>query len=114
MTTPNQPAPTSLETLLGMGHFEMGGGDTNYGQGIDENFVTDLVTIPFANLGNMLEVLAQVLLKLPAEALKAFESLIPGGFGGDGSTGSMVGSILGILDPRKAVQTVEDFLAWVA
>jgi hypothetical protein len=113
LTTPNQPAPEGLNKLMGVGHYEIGGADTRYGQGIEEDFVTNLVTIPFANFGDMLGVLAQVLLKLPMEALAAFSSLVPDWIDGGETHGSAIEKILGILDPRQALQSVEDFLTWV-
>jgi hypothetical protein len=114
MTTPNQPAPADLDRLLGIGHYQMGGGGTNYGQAVDENFVNNVTGVTTPNFGNMLAVLAEVLLKIPGDILgSVFGGLVPGGLGGDGSQGSVVDGILGLLDPRKAVQTVEDFLTWV-
>ncbi|AUV61990.1 minor tail protein [Mycobacterium phage SWU2] len=114
MTTPNQPAPDSLDTLLGVGHFEVGGADTNYGQNIDENFVTDLVTVPFATFGNMLEVLAMVLTRIPAEALKALEPLIPDFIDGGGNWGEgIVGKIIQALDPRRIPYYFDQFEEWL-
>ncbi|AJD82450.1 minor tail protein [Mycobacterium phage Sheen] len=114
MTTPNQPAPDSLNTLLGIGHFEIGGSDTNYGQNIDENFVTDLVTVPFATFGNMLEVLAMVLMRIPAEALKALEPLIPDWIDGGGNyQESIVAKIIQALDPRRIPYYLDEFEEWL-
>ncbi|QKO02428.1 minor tail protein [Mycobacterium phage DroogsArmy] len=114
MTTPNQPAPDSLDTLMGVGHFEVGGADTNYGQNIDENFVTDLVTVPFATFGNMLEVLAMVLMRIPAEALKALEPLIPDWIDGGGNwQEGIVGKIIQALDPRRIPYYFDQFEEWL-
>ena len=77
MTTPNQPLPDTVETLLGIGAFEIGGADTNYGQDITEDFVNNLVKLPYATFDNYMDVLTEALSRLPIEALEAFKPLVP-------------------------------------
>ncbi|ASR77137.1 minor tail protein [Mycobacterium phage MyraDee] len=115
MTAPNQPMPTSLATMLGVGAFQIGGGGTSFGQDINESFVNALVKVPLATLDTMFDILRDVLLKLPLEALEAFKSLIPEWISQPiTDVGQAVEHILAALDPRKIPLNLADFQVWVS
>lgn len=81
MTTPS-PNPNNgpgaeLEGWLGTGAFELGGGDWNYGQDFTEGAVREMFELPAITIFNALDLLEEQLLKMPLEALKIFEPLIP-------------------------------------
>ncbi|MDP7733632.1 hypothetical protein [Mycobacterium paragordonae] len=85
MTTPGQSLPPTLETLLGIGAFQIGGGSTNFGQGINEAFVRNLIAgagtaiwTGIENVGQIIDNIAAWLATLPLEALKMFQHFIPG------------------------------------
>ena len=85
MTTPRQSLPPTLETLLGIGAFQIGGGSTNFGQGINEAFVRNLIAgagtaiwTGIENVGQIIDNIAAWLATLPLEALKMFQHFIPG------------------------------------
>lgn len=110
MTTPNQPKPSTLDTLLGIGSFQVdNGGSTNYGQGIDDGFVKSLFEIPLAGFDNMLAVFADILKKLPGGALDQFTSIIPGLNIGE-EVGDAVDKILAALDPRQIPVLIDQLL----
>lgn len=82
MTTPNQ-LPIDRAFVIG-GETADGTTDTsypgqNYGQNFTDSAVRSLFEIPAFGLGNMVEVFTNLLLRLPLEALKIFEPIIPGG-----------------------------------
>lgn len=70
MTTPNQPAPD--------GAFTVGGGDFSFGQDYNADIVKDMFHIPFPTVGTAIDILQEILLKLPIEALRMFKDVIPG------------------------------------
>lgn len=116
MTTPGQALPSStLEKVLGLGAFQIGdGGSTSYGQNLTEEGIGSLVgKMPFATLDNMLDMLFDVLTKLPLEALEAFKALIPDWLeGGLETVASAAGKIISALDPRKIPMYIEEFAEW--
>jgi hypothetical protein len=77
MTAPNQALPPGITKWLGVGAYEIGGADSNFGQLVDEDYVNTLVKIPLATFLNMFDVLEEVLLKLPIDILEAFKPFIP-------------------------------------
>ncbi len=77
MTTPNQPLPTTVETLLGQGAYQIGGGGTGFGQGVNPDDINGMFTVPYASFDNMLNVLAQALNLLPFDAVQAFKGIVP-------------------------------------
>ncbi|AMW64201.1 hypothetical protein SEA_BURGER_30 [Mycobacterium phage Burger] len=79
MTTPHQiPDQGVLEKWLGSGAFELGGGDSSWGQDYTENAVRALFEVPIGSVLTAFDVLEEQLLKLPLEALRYFKPLIPG------------------------------------
>ena len=56
MTTPNQGIPSSVETALGTGAYEIGGGGTDFGQAVDADIVVQLFRIPNPTQANKLDV----------------------------------------------------------
>ncbi|QIQ62559.1 minor tail protein [Mycobacterium phage Polymorphads] len=79
MTTPHQiPDQGVLQKWLGSGAFELGGGDSSWGQDYTENAVRALFEVPIGSVLTAFDVLEEQLLKLPLEALRYFKPLIPG------------------------------------
>ncbi|QDF16115.1 minor tail protein [Mycobacterium phage SheldonCooper] len=79
MTTPHQiPDQGVLQKWLGSGAFELGGGDSGWGQDYTENAVRALFEVPIGSVLTAFDVLEEQLLKLPLEALRYFKPLIPG------------------------------------
>lgn len=70
MTTPNQSAPD--------GAFVIGGGDYTYGQDYTNDTVKEMFHIPFPTVGTAIDILQEILLKMPIEALRMFKDVIPG------------------------------------
>lgn len=91
MTTPNQTAGSAfgnvpdLASLVGLGAFQVGSADQNFGQNVTESFVKSLIGGPalslptsISDVPSALVHLAEYLTSLPLEALQWFQSLIPG------------------------------------
>ncbi|AOT24688.1 minor tail protein [Mycobacterium phage Stasia] len=79
MTTPHQPPPGGeLARWLGSGAFVVGGGESNFGQNFTEDAVRSLFEVPVGSVLSAFDILEEQLLKMPLEALKYFQQLIPG------------------------------------
>lgn len=75
MTTPNQPAPSSAFVIGG--NKATGDSGYNFGQNYTEGVVRALFEVPALGIETALELLKDILLKMPLEALKMFGPLIP-------------------------------------
>lgn len=120
MTTPNQSAP-DIQSLVGMGAFEVGNASQNWGQQVTETFVRVLIQGPAAALGqaftdlpHFLTELAKYLATLPLEALKMFQGFIPGATAAMFNTvSSAVTTILNALSVSNLRMLLSDFQHWL-
>ncbi|AOQ27959.1 minor tail protein [Mycobacterium phage Mundrea] len=115
MTTPHQPPPGGeLAKWLGSGAFVVGGGDANWGQEYDEATVRSLFEVPVFNMLNAVEVLEEMLLKLPVDALKMFAPLIPGAVADDFiDVATGVGKIIDALTDAPAALMRGEWMQWI-
>ncbi|ATN88104.1 minor tail protein [Mycobacterium phage Cindaradix] len=115
MTTPHQPPPGGeLAKWLGSGAFVVGGGDANWGQEYDEATVRSLFEVPVFNMLNAVEVLEEMLLKLPVDALKMFAPLIPGAVADDFiDVATGVGKIIDALTDAPAALMRGEWMQWL-
>ena len=94
--------PTSPLDAIGSaeGAFKVddGGGDYKYGQGYNELIIGNMFHIPAPTPSNAIDLLQELLLKLPIEALRMFKDIIPGGVDD------------GFLNVLVAVDTIVDAL----
>lgn len=123
MTTPNQSLPATIETLLGIGAFQVDEpGSTNYGQNIDDNFVKNLINGAATELSGawsdvqaFLAQLETYLKTLPLDALQTLESFIPGTTSGDFSTvNNAVTTIINSLSLQSLRVTIDSFAGLLA
>ncbi|QNO12759.1 minor tail protein [Mycobacterium phage Grif] len=118
MTTPN-PNPNNgpgaeLEGWLGTGAFEVGGGAWNYGQDFTEAAVREMFELPAITIFNALDLLEEQLLKMPLEALKIFEPLIPDVIEDDfADVASAVAKIIDTLTDGPAALLRGEFDEWL-
>ncbi|AEJ95422.1 structural protein [Mycobacterium phage Microwolf] len=118
MTTPN-PNPNNgpgaeLEGWLGTGAFEIGGGAWNYGQDFTEAAVREMFELPAITIFNALDLLEEQLLKMPLEALKIFEPLIPDVIEDDfADVASAVAKIIDTLTDGPAALLRGEFDEWL-
>lgn len=122
MTTPNQTAGQAfgnipdLRSLVGLGAFQVGNADQNYGQNVTEAFVRSLIQGPaiglptsITDIPEALSRLADYLLTLPLEALQLFQGFIPGAAADafntvESAVETIVNAIL--VDPLGSIRTV--------
>lgn len=122
MTTPNQTAGQAFGTspdllsLVGLGAFQVGNADQNFGQNVTEAFVKSLIQGPavglptsISDVAGALSHLGDYLKTLPLEALQLFQGLIPGSVIDDFNTvenavETIVNAIL--IDPLGSIRTV--------
>lgn len=122
MTTPNQPIPQTLETLLGFGAFQLGGGVFRYGQTLTEDITRSLIagagtalTGAFTTIEEFIQHLGAYLLTLPLEALQWMRQFIPGSVLSDFDTiTGAVDTIIAALHLDNVAMQLEDFLNWVS
>lgn len=121
MTTPNQGIPPTVQTLLGIGAFQIGGGLTNFGQGVNENFVRQLIVgagntiwTGVENVAGIIDNIAQWLATLPLEALRMFQYFIPGAVPEQFiDIATAVSTIVSALSIQKLLMSLDDFEAWL-
>lgn len=123
MTTPNQSDADvfgnipDLASLVGLGAFKVGGGgSTNWGQGVTEDFVQSLIKGPAISLPTSISdvpaaivKLGEYLATLPLEALQLFEGFIPGSVAEDfANVTTAVSTIVNglLVDPLGTIVTV--------
>lgn len=123
MTTPNQGLPSTIETLLGIDAYTAGDGTgTHYGQNIGADLVMSLINggaptlaQAFEDLPSFLVKLAEFLVTMPLDALKALRSFLPGTSADDFEDGpTAVNTIINALGLNHLKMTLTHFLAWVA
>lgn len=95
------------------GAYTIGGGATNYGQGVDESLVKSGFMLPTPTLDNMDDVLRMALERLPLDALKAFQPWLGLADEFFSNVGAAVNAIIDGLGLRPVFQTVEAFGEWV-
>lgn len=107
MTTPGQTAPD--------GSFQMGSGPfEQWGQNLTETAVRAL-GVPGVNPADPLGSLADLLMRLPLEALQFFQNFITDAIEGTWNTVTgAVNNILGWLVPREVMVALEEFQAFLA
>ena len=120
MTTPNQGVPPTLETLLGIGAFQIGGGAYQYGQNITQNIINSLIQGPgvlinqgITGAASAISQIAAYLQTLPIEALRMLQAFIPGAVFDDFiNVGTAVTTILGAIETSVRM-TVDQFTDWI-
>lgn len=104
MTTPNQPAPDGAYVIDG------GGGEFNYGQGLNDKSAANLMVGGFPSISlldpigaveGIVSLVTNTLLSIPLEVLQLFENLIPGDLGNafatvTGAVGAIVDNLISI------------------
>lgn len=83
MTTPNQPLPSTINTLLGIGAFKVDEpGTTNYGQHVNNTSVTGLLTAGSPTMSGVTDIsgginsIIDFILTLPLRALQTFAEFV--------------------------------------
>lgn len=104
MTTPNQPAPDGAYIV------DSGGGEFNYGQGLNDQSAANLMVGGFPSISlldpigaveGIVSLVTNTLLSIPLEVLQLFENLIPGDLGDafatvTGAVGAIVDNLISI------------------
>lgn len=122
LTTPHQGLPPNIQTLLGMGAYQIGGGPQNFGQGVNENFVRNLIAgagtaiwSGAENVAGIIDNVAQWLGTLPLEALKMFRYFIPGAVPDEFiDIATSVSTIINALSLQRLMMSLDDFEAWLS
>lgn len=112
MTTPNQPEPDSIQTMLGQGAYQVdpgGAPGTKFGQGVDETTVDTLFKIPSPTSDNQVDVFTQALHLLPGDALKSFKPFVPAWL--DDDDPDAVDKIVGTMGPNAFQQFIDAIMA---
>lgn len=95
------------------GAFQIGGGEWSFGQGLTEQFTESLFKFDSPNPLNMLELLRQLLERLPLEALKGWQGLIGGADALFEEVGSAVDAIIDALGLRPVFMLLGEFTEWL-
>lgn len=116
MTTPNQ-LPIDRAFVIG-GQTADAATDTsypgnNFGQSYTDSAVRSLFEIPITTFANMLEVFTSLLLRIPLEALKVLEPIIPGGAENFTDVVTAVNAIVGSLTDVVEFLTVDIFQSFI-
>jgi hypothetical protein len=112
VTTPNQPLPETVDKLLGVGAYQVGGSGTKFGQGIDATAVSTAFNIDKPTPENKVEVFKQSLTMLSPDALSSFAPVIPDWADGDETDAVTVGDKLlsSLFDRPTVKQTWDDIV----